>query len=731
MIGTVQRKRLVQSALLDFLRSGRVPSVKKLISEVTRRLQGRSTGLPLFIPTLVGPTSIIEPKTLKGNLEAVVEDLETLNEGLGSAATTFSQTDTAMALKVGALHRRLHSASSTISSRLLSALSLGVSVVDDDLKTSDNVDVTRTTAFVDYANGQAMLPPSTSESGLHLMLGAKIVEETGKAKPLVSFSTVYDGTGKSWYAEFGEKSSYSATINLTGKPVIAGHANEIQANSIEIEALSDVTVGLDLSTDGMNWVQVVPSTQISGRRRYNFEPTWSLFLRVRLEGSGAVGIRSLYVHKLICSESAVFQTKLIQPAGAYYSLAFTPQVILPNGASIEHYLVDGSSPDGPGTAINPGVVSLYSKIQVTSTPAASDFTVDSIPNLYTQAISTGSYIPIVESAELYRGYQQFKVEVLDYSWLKQGDEFHIPQLSDWSTMGGTPQVGVMSQSGVVGSGATLVTSGQTTSGTLLGSYTTTETWTTMALSSGSVLLVRPNYNYKLTTKVYLDRDIVIENGAASILALGTYATNPTSIGWALYVNGNRLAADNTVYGLAAVPSTGSLGAAEGRNFQLALVKGWNTVEILLSVPDGLVVADLSSFQVAFFLRPDIFSLQLPTVSLGTSDAPMSSYPIWAESAPLRRVSEFYLKGVVSPWDRGSWALRLYEGEPTHIILNYDPDNSLTLDGRNRGSVPNFYLKYFVDYGTPSGFYYRAVLRRSSSINTTPSLLGYQFATTRE
>jgi len=564
------------------------------------------------------------------------------------------------------------------------------------------------------------------------MYNAKIIGEESTIKATTPFSTTYDMSGKSWYIDLKDGGTYTSVINLTGKEVVKGHENEVQANSIEFEALATLTVKFDLSTDGLNWVPVVPAVSITGRSRFNFEPTWALFLRVVISGTGVVGARNLFVHKLTYAESAVFQTTLIQPGTAFSALAFEPKAKLPNGTSIEHYIVNSSTPDGVGTRIEPGLVSTQHNVQTTITPPASSFSLDTIPNLYTYTLDS-TYNPIIETAQLYRGYQQWMASAVDYSWLIQGDQYHIPQLADWGTMEGTTQQVYMSCYPVVGAGASWLPSGLiATSGTIISTYSGTDSWTVFDFSSGSTLMVKPNYNYRFTTKVYMDRDVVLENGAAGIFANASPGTTLQGFGWAIYLNGNRLAADNNVYTMSSLPSTGSLSSSQGKNFQWTLIQGWNTIDVLVCVPSNMTTTLLSGCAVGLFVRPDLFTIELPNTSIATGDAPMSAYPLWAESEPLRRVSEFYLKAITPPWNKGDWAFRLSSrGEPTSVLLNYSPSILQTLDGKLKGSDQAFYLKSYTDYGDNPGFYYRAVLRRASTAGTTPSLTGYRFSTMRK
>lgn len=728
MIQTVQKKRVLNRILDRILRGGRVPTAREAITEVSKAFIGKVVGGPLYSPIVVGPTSVVDPKTLTTNVVDVVEDINTLYEGVTVDITDNAETSLGFAVEAGRLTNRLNLAAGKIDSFLASALSFGTSVVDENLKTADKIDLSRTTTFIDYGSGKATLPPSTKESGHHSLGGATLTNESYSVTPLSSFTQVFQPEGdKVWYIRLGPKDYYSATINLTAGKIMLGHSQEIEINSIEVEAVAPLTVAFEVSTDNLNWTQVVNATSISGVHRFDFEAVWALYLRVRISGDGLVGLRHLYVRKLICSESAVFQSRALTPASNITILNFTPKESTPNGTSIEHYI--GFQPEGPWVRIESGAVPTNPVVNETQTPAASGFSDAIVTGLWAYDISTNFNTPTVDLSVLNRGYQQFHVEALGYDWTSRGDATHTPELNDWKTMTGTIQSVFMSEFATGGSGSIIVPANMVAaSGSFLNTYTGADSWLALGLCNGTTLVQVPSTNYRLTTYLYMDRDVVVENAAAGVFAIGTITGSATPVGWAVYVNGDRVVADNQIYDVGSIPGSGSMEAGSGKNFQVQLLTGWNRLEILLYVPSEVTVSGMGNLQVALMMRPNLFAFQLPTKSYSAGDLPLTAYPIWGDRWPMRRVSEFYLRLVTPSWDRSQWAYRLdpLTGLPTHLLLNYDPEVLNTLDGRFAGNTPALQLKYPVDSENTESFYYRAVLRRLSGAVTTPTLSGYSF-----
>lgn len=728
MIATTQKRRILTRVLDMILRRGRVPLVSEVMKQVSDEYAGRSAGDPIFRPIVVSPSAIVDPVTLTANLTDIREDINTVFENSDYQTGDVDVSGSGFAVEAGQLLRRLQDLSFKAEAYKLSALERGVDVITDALRSSDYIDLSRTTASIDYKGGKATLPPSTTSSGLHNMYEAVVISEDYTVKPITPFSAVFT-QGQVWQHIMKKEDHYSATLNLTGKEVVIGHENEVEINHIELEALAPLTVGIETSVDGMNWSSIVSPQSVAGKTRWDFEPVWTLYLRVTITGEGIIGIKSLYIRKLICAESAIFQTKALSSGKSLYTLFFEPKVSAPMGTYVEHYWSE--SPDGPWGAINPGLVNLYSKVE--RSDVLGSFTTTDVPNLWGIALSSNSPA-VIESATLNKGYQQFHVNSISFDWTLQGDPNHSPQLSDWGFMKGVIQDCYMSTFAAASTGTTVIPNGiAEASGTVLGTHMAgAEAWLSVAVASSGGLVLAPGHNYKFSTNLYLDREALINNGVAGLFTSNNLTGSPTSISWALYVNGVRVAYNSSHWNVSGLPVPSALAGVAGVNFQGQLFLGWNTVDLLVYVPSELISTNYQGVQAAILLRPDLFEFSLPTIAAGVGDTPMKAYPLWADKSVMSRVSEFYLKAISPPWERNCWAFRLdSEGQPSYVLLNYNPsDSSKTIDGRIKGSTPAYFLRYFVDRGTSSSFYYRAVLRRNNSATTTPSLNGYRFTTTR-
>jgi len=726
MIDTLQREYLTEKLLQKLYLLGKTPRLADIRSFLARELAGKVAGEPLFSPRMVASTQVVEPEVLRNNASEIKTDLETLYLALIEILETEAITFGGVSGELQQLRHRLTKLREDLGSYLQMESQTGRAVLFDNFRDSSKIDLEQTTAFVNTTGGTVTLPVDRAVTIRYSPKDMIVVKETPGPNVILQgspFSGVFsDYSDRVWQAIVPEGSSFVVEINITGGDVIRGHMNEVELNRIYIEPLTPLYLTVETSTDRVNWTVLV-NQRVASPEDISIEPIWTLYLRFTVRGSGMVGIRKVELGRVGTVEAASLYSKALVADTSLYSLLFRTVEETPHGTSITHYI--STTPAGPWSTISPGTFNLLDSLlqAETFTSAVADATT----NLYRFDIASSVAIP--ESGELCRGIGQFKVEAFSFDWAKLGDAYHIPQAEDYGRGLGTPLTAYMGLFGSIDTIAPAEVS-VAASSFIVEYESGGQTWWGVPLvdESGSVLV--GNYNYRIRTWLYSDRDIEINNAGGGVYALSGSFTGVHGFGWALSINGLRIAYDNTIFVVADIPGSGDLTASTGKSFPIHLKSGWNKIELMLYTPDDTTLGGAILTQpMALLLRPSIPTFTLPSQYAWAYVPKQNEYTLWADGAAMARVSEFYLKWNICPLDRDFWAWKISpaSGTPSSVMLNYDPaDTQTTIDGKFYGSGGILQIKYLKDYSPTTTIYYRADLKRIRGTPGSPVLRQYEF-----
>jgi len=726
MISTIQRSRIIDRILQKIFMSGITPRISDIRAQLSRLLTGKQIGLPLFSPRMVAGKEVVNPDVLRDNASEIQEDLGTLSESLVEILESEAITFGAATGEVQELKHRLTKLKEDLDSRLNQEHNQGREVLFDNFRDNSKVDLENTTAFISTTGGYVTLPTNEKETTRFSPSKISLVKETPSSgvKTLGSlFVGVFsDYADKVWQADFPEGGSYIAEVNLTSSGVILGHGNEVEINRVYVDPLAPITISIASSTDGLNWSPLINS-MITGPMYFDFPPVWALYLKFTILGNGHTGIRQVSIGKVGTLENATLYSKALTSQKSLYTLLFNTKELVPQGTSISHFFA--TSAGGPWAPITPGKVH-FMETTTTAETFSTEIALDSSTLLYAYPINASN--AIIESGELRRGVAQFKVSAFSFDWAQRGDPKHIPQLSDYTENLGHTLSCYMSPS----SGATIAPLNIATDANsfIINYCRDDQTWWGVPLISSAGSILKPNYNYRITTYLYSDREMLLSNAGGGVYALGGSFTGTKGIGWALVVNDVRVVYDNSIFVVASIPGSGTLTSSTGRSFPLSLQNGWNKIELLLYVPDDTALgASILAENMVLLLRPNIINFTLRDADNWSYVPKQSQYPIWADGAPMNRVSEFYLKWNVPSLNYDYWAWRISptSGSPSDVLINYDPTvSSSTIDGRYKGSNEKFQIRYVRDYNPTTSLYYRCDLTRTRGAVQAPMLQSYEF-----
>jgi hypothetical protein len=743
MIANLQKSKIVEKLLKKFYKNGQVPSYSDLVATIQKDFRDKKFGLPFFFPRGATRGAIVDPAILKENIVEIKQDVDIAFQDISNLILEETIDSNGLYGEYLKLRQRLVNLGESLDAFLLSETGGNNRVLFDNFRNTDKIDLSNTTAYIDVSNGFATLPISTASSVRYPASSIQLVSEnftSGGYSIGSTFTNVFnDYTDQSWQAKLPNNGVYTAVVNLTGGAIIAGTANEVEINRIAIDPISTITIQIEGSTDKLNWVTLGNAT-ISTSYVFELDPTWVLFLRFTISGETA-SIRSIALSMVGTTDTATLVSKALTSNTPIYNFQFITNQILPYGTSISHFM---STNNYTGwIPIQPGPVTLNNAAMNSIVFGnAGDFVADNLSSPTTLwAYSLNSGLPIIaESGQVWRGIGQFRVDSFKFNWDSYADTNHVPDLSDWDKNLGTVHSCYMQSMGV-NSGD--IPPAATKSGTsfLFNYVQTGQVWWGINLSdyiTGKVLST--NSNYKITSYLYSDRDTVISNFGG-----GVYARNPSNPnavpsvtnlntwGWAMYVNSVKVAFDNTFYGTA-VPGSGALLSSQGKSFPVAIKAGWNKIELLVYIPSTSGIdTGLASFNTFLLFRPNLFNFQLSSTDQYSFAPTIAEYPIWADGSPMKRVSEFFLKWNVAPWDNSYWAWRLdaASGTPSSVLLNYNPaaSGTVTIDGIFSGSLPTFNLKYTFTSQPITTIYYKAYFSRQPYAGQPPKLNSYQFQIT--
>lgn len=743
MLDQLQKEYIAEKTLKDLYKKGTIPNYIDFISMLNKLYRYKTFGKPFFNPIGAAKGLVVNPAFIESNAVSIKQDIELLFQDILDLKSQEVIISSGTYGQYKQLKQKVD--------QLIQELDIYLQKFDpqitgtffDNFTNTNNIDLQDTTAFVDTINSYVSLPISINSSIKYNTNNIKIISEQYSSNyktvggPFLSVFNDY--TDQIWQASFNKDDHYQIVINLTGKDIVPTHINEVQINRIVINSIGQFNISIEGSTDQLNWFSI-SNKQISTTTTFSFNSSWVLFLRFTItNASQLIGIRHIDISQVGTSNYGLLYSKLYTSDSPIYSFNFSNKQDVPYGTIINHYIQAGVGNDW--VSIQPGKVNVGTSINKTivfSDTLSADNPSDSI-SLYYYPINL-SQPPIINSGELKRGINQFNVESIHYDFASKADPNHIPDINDWK-LGFTHNNYMSSLGSNSGDYPPLPASG--TASFIMNYSNSQQDWWGIYLrdkSRGSNLV--SNYSYKLTTYIYSDRNVTINNFGG-----GVYVRDPTNpvatisptktlaYGWSFYINGNRVAKDNKFY-VTAVPGSGSLTSAQGISFPVALELGWNKIEVLVYIPPDSYLDDglQTGFNIFLLFRPNLFSFSIPTQGQFSFAPNIIEYPIWADGINLSRVTEFYLKWNVTKNNHDYWAWRIdpSSGVATQALLNYNPmiTSNQTIDGKFTGNNPQFNLSYIYISQPINSILYKAELKKDQNATQPPKLYSYSFSLIR-
>lgn len=737
MLANLQKKIISEKILKLFYQKGTIPTYSEFLALLNKNFRWKEFGKPFFIPRGAARNLKVDPQALKDNVTEIRDDLSLLFQDTSSLGEQELIIETGLYGEIKELKYKLMELSEEIDAKLLNQYNLGNSLFFDNFRNTDKIDLSRTSCYIDTSIGYASLPADASSSVRLSADSMKLINEaysSGYKSIGSSFLSIFsDYLNETWQALLPNSGFYQAIVNITGGDVVEGHSQEAEINKISVDPLTPLTLNIDYSVDGVNWTTIA-SKQISSLSVFEFDPVWVLFLRFTVSGSSKVGIRRVEIGKIGTIGTAELVSKALISPSVLYSMNFQVQEDIPYGTKIDHFIA--FSPDSANwQQITEGPINIAgSKYNTITFGASADFS-------QAESLVSANILlqqPIQESGKLQRGFNQVKVEAFGFNWDSNADPNHIPDISDWSSPKGQVLSCYMGADYLGTDAAPIPASlpGNKTSFIYQYSNSQQDYWAVAVVAHGVGPVLTPNYNYKITTYLYSDRNFLLNNAAGGLYAIGGSSQYNLSnaIGWSLYINGNRIAYDNKVYCVSSSPGSGIIPVISGKSFPVSIQPGWNKIELLVYMPtlsniNNTFVNPGGEIPLVLLFRPNIFNFTPSQDSITRFTPQVDSYPIWADGSFLKRVSKFYLQWNVPIWNRDYWAWNTdpASGIVTGLLLNYNPaSKNFSIDGTFSGSNPNFLLTYTYIDNPAYTIYYKAVLSRTPASNIAPKLYSYKF-----
>jgi hypothetical protein len=742
-ISQIQKSNISNRILKKYYINGIIPKYSEFISKLYSSFSNKKFGFPLFTPRGAVANVLVDPKILKDNITEIKDDVDIVFTDLNQILTQQVVVASGINGQYNQLLQRLNSLNSKLDS-ILNVYS-GTQTLFDNFSNTSKIDLSQTTAFVDTSLGEVTLPISTDSSVKYSSNNIKLVNETyssGYKSYSGSFLSVFsDYSNQTWQGVLDTNGFYQAEINLTGQDVGIGTSNEVQVNKISVIPINPLNIKIEASTDGLNW-DILENQYITLATSFDIPPTWILFLRFTISGNTVVGINNISIGNVSTSTYGLLYSTIFAAQAPINNFVFSTDQVVPYGSTLNHYIQNGNT----WLQIYPGNVNLNILTNTVVTFGSSgDLVADNTQDpttLYEYEFPSGNS-PIVNSGELDRGIGQFKAEAFTYNFAAISDGNHIPKMLDWNSNLGTVHSCYMGNLGTNSIDSLPV---GLSNGSFLFTYNSSgQSWwgTVLRSTTGSVL--QENYNYRLTTYIYSDRNTLISNFAGGVYVRdpnnstnepSSNPVNPNAYGWSFYINDNLVSSDNKFYSIQ-VPGSGALLSTQAVSFPISLQVGWNKIQVLIYVPaESFIDSTISSgFNLFLLFRPNLFTFSLSNIAQLSTIPTLISYPIWADGLAMQRVSEFYLKWNTAPRNNNRWAWRLdpTSGTPVGVLLNYDSTNIIstsTIDGKFSGSNPIFNLRYNWTSQPITSLAYKAEFKRSSSALLAPKLKSYKFLITQ-
>ena len=717
-----QKTVLFDEASASSLKRFQVSSIPEVYLKLYGSTRGSVTGAPITTLYEVDYRSVIKPKEISDFFVGLTRDynvghqsVEVLKEKLSSLRQEFWMLNQNIRNRAIRLKRDVESYANV---KTLN----GSWVLSDALDTTTNIDILNSTAWVDTSVGEAS-PPLVFDQFTEYASNAKI--DYILYGPPVDFlgsqvSSIFDGVeGTSWRGLFSSPESImGATVRFNEPLDIAGLQLDPVGYGVDISVEFDTGSGYKPAIK-----QVIYSKTTIGAASSNV-----LGLRVLLRPTNgnfpkAVGLRNVKIYKGTRELKSELRTTTLSVTSQFSSIRLDLDATTPPGSDVKAKITfsDGEIVDLPSKTWVPIVndTNKQLSIQANLLQRQDPYFVASIaePPLNT---STGS---------LWVGKNQVFVTAaqvsLDSASLttQKGCWFSVPTINERTYVDRLYIKPDLPQTTSVVRGANILPFQYTVEG---------EVYKDFALllnHGGEKSVAQKNYTYKLEYKVFASKDTLIPDSKFFFLqgvrnrALGSFTNTGKVYGSVtLTVNGDEKVSSSRPFTVYSTEVDGSYiegGIAgfgtKGTQFELPLMKGWNTVSVEIKTVDpALFITDdpneVPYLQAGFY--PSLFDSKLQ------ADVGITSVVANGEIKPTTDFSLLWEK------DRSllNWA---WDTEFSSLLFNTNKLNNL--DGYLVGEFPNMSLVYesapTID-AAKREFYLTFSFSQRTNLSGIPVLSGY-------
>ena len=724
MIGTRQKKYLLDVVLKKHLQKGIVPSIQTLINEAGRKLVGKIWGTPTTTlrPAVRGTRVGGENGTdIYDTYTELADDTTVLYKEIVNSAEKALTHYQSFSSKHSFLRRRLQKINQNIE-RLLSFFSKGVRYTFyDTLVSTDSIDLLETTAELDLDEGAAILPRAISTLSPIDLSNTEIIE-TLLPQGIEQYGSFYDiltsFQNTAWQAVLNDN-TYIATIRIS---------NTLQTiNGFYVDPLTSLNIKIEWSNDGFNFYSLLAG-DINTPKTWSFDTIQANYFKIFITGQD-VGIRQIKPLVINFANNAVVETITLNALDVSNTKVpiqmaeISVDTYLPKGTDIKAYITaDDINLPQNWIRIDTNPVVLASILSQSIQLDKKDFvTIDaSTPVPLYSSLIAGSNV-LIGTEALTKGNRQFLVEYFNYTWNDEGDPNHVPSKADWDNrinalQGYFTPISTAATSDAISDGACMSVA-KNMMCEVAEQTTGTAEWLVVGLLDGAGnTLLTSGGNYRFTSYIHTPSDMLLIEQPCLVYNPTVYGGtgSPVVAPFHIYLNDRSI-----LYSKTSFTNLESVGIND-YTATYSFKKGWNKLEIYMYFP-GIGATDvdqtgLATSAVGLYFRPNILGFDT------------TSYKVQATYGYQKNISEFELKYSIplGSKDYWAWASRLDPNSSWKVLLNFDlTQSSAVLDGINLPMKPVLHL----NFNRSSEDMLNAIrlkfeLSKTSEVNTTPKLYGY-------
>lgn len=597
---------------------------------------------------------------------------------------------------------------------------------------TNRIDMERTSAWIDTAEGAAFLPVSGNEQSVPpSMISIGDIKIPGGVSLLGSTPMMaFDGLeSTNWRAIFGvppatEDDGIGCTAILSEPRDIMG----IMLDPIGFGTI--VSVDADNGDGFKNVVKAV----IYNRKTFPVEMNGVKKIRISMIPDSTayprtVGLRNVILYSSLSSRFASVYSLILKPTSPFTQIKIESTADVPNGSEITPYYA--TAEDGPWVKLNTG--DWGSVDAITSQSINIDFLGTQL-NAGLYRFPTGTN-PSVNSKEgfLEVGRNQMEVACLRRDYSDIGEAPHTPEPGDFSTedvirtWSPVDKIDINTESTIIQEyGVSIPTLYGVTRGQQIAfqrKYSVdpyTQLCFVPLMGSTAENTMQFNHTYRFRCWVHCTREGFYDQGkywfyqGYRLASARKYREVGKSYSaFSVYMNGELIASDNTPYTISSDNSI-ETGGESGRNFSMKLIEGWNLFEVYMHVVDPSIfysdAFEVGSPYVQLSLTPCLFdpSFQLDygiTAVLGSGQrGPVDSFDLlW--NLPL---------------DQTYWS---WSDDRQYIMFNRVTTRAI--DGYFAGSNPDSLLLYKGIGQESSDLFIRMDLEREAAASAGPYLRTYR------